>query len=50
MDVDFQLQIYFLAGVFGITCTILIFFIAALCGRLEKLKRENRQRDKHAAE
>lgn len=44
MNIDLQLQIYFLAGIFGIVCTILIFFLAAVCGKLEKLKRENRQR------
>lgn len=50
MNIDLQLQVYFLAGVFGIVSTILIFFMAAICGRLEKLKKESRRRERQTAE
>lgn len=46
MPLDLQLQIYMLAGVFGLISVLLIFIMAAICGKLEKLKREARQQQR----
>lgn len=41
--VDLQVQIYILAGLFGGVCIMLIFIMAALCGKVSKLKRQQRE-------
>lgn len=40
IGVDLQLQIYILAGVFGLISIILVFFLAGVCGQLSKVKRK----------
>lgn len=42
MGVDLQIQIYILAGVFGLVFVIIVFFLAAICGQLSKIKRQQR--------
>lgn len=42
MGVDLQIQIYILAGVFGLVSAIIIFFLAGICGQLSKIKRQQR--------
>lgn len=46
MPIDIQLQIYMLAGVFGTITVLLILIMAAICGKLEKLKRETRNQQR----
>lgn len=43
IGVDLQLQIFILAGVFGLITIILIFFLAGVCGQLSKVKRQQRK-------
>lgn len=43
MGIELQVQIYILAGVAGGICTMLIFVMAALCGKVSKLKRKQRE-------
>lgn len=47
MGVDLQIQIYMLAGVFGGICSILIFFLAGVCGNISKLKRQHRELERN---
>lgn len=46
MQLDLQIQIYMLAGVFGGVSILLIFIMAAICGKVEKLKRKLRERER----
>lgn len=43
MNVDLQIQIYIVAGVFGFISVMLIFFMAGICGQISKLKRQQRK-------
>lgn len=42
MGVELQIQIYILAGVFGLVSIIIVFFLAGICGQLSKIKRQQR--------
>lgn len=43
IGVDLQIQIFILAGVFGLIAILLVFFLAGVCGQLSKLKRQQRK-------
>lgn len=43
MSVDLQLQLYILAGVFGLISIILVFFMAGICGQLSSIKKQQRK-------
>lgn len=42
IGIDLQLQIFILAGVFGLIFIIIIFFLAGICGQISKIKRQQR--------
>lgn len=46
MAIDFQLQIYLLGGIFGIIVILLIFVLAALCGKLERFEMKAREQQR----
>lgn len=47
MAVELQLQIYILAAVSGAIMTLFIFFLAAICGNISKLKRQQRELERY---